>query len=366
MPCDEVKMDDRIRKIIEAGIMAPSGDNCQPWRIQVAGGEIRLYNVPERDTSLFNYQQRASLIAHGAVIENMLIAATALGFPVEVSCFPEPGNEQYVARFSFGDNSSTYFDGGLYPSVQERTTNRKKYHKVPLGVEDIQALADAGNIIAGVSTQIYSGETERSELADVIALNDRIVFENRTLHAFLFEHIRWSYEEARLSRDGLDLKTLELAFPDSLAFPMLKSYELVSILNIFGMSRVIAANARKLALSAAGLGVIAVPELSAAGALLAGRAMQRVWLEATRRGLSFQLMTGIACLMRRVLEGDHGTLSDQHCRLIRAASGRLQQLCSSKSAVPHIIFRVGKSGPPSARSLRLPLEDVSENCPLRA
>ena len=29
-----------VRKIIEAGIRAPSGDNCQPWRFEVRGSEV--------------------------------------------------------------------------------------------------------------------------------------------------------------------------------------------------------------------------------------------------------------------------------------------------------------------------------------
>jgi nitroreductase len=61
---------DIILKIVEAGTWAPSGDNCQPWRFTWNGQKLLLFNVSERDTSLYNSSQRASFIAHGAVLEN--------------------------------------------------------------------------------------------------------------------------------------------------------------------------------------------------------------------------------------------------------------------------------------------------------
>ncbi|HED00536.1 MAG TPA: molybdopterin biosynthesis protein MoeY, partial [Proteobacteria bacterium] len=47
-----------IFKIVESGIWAPSGDNCQPWRFTWNGQKLLLFNVPKRDTSLYNSSQR--------------------------------------------------------------------------------------------------------------------------------------------------------------------------------------------------------------------------------------------------------------------------------------------------------------------
>ncbi|MDP3028969.1 MAG: nitroreductase family protein, partial [Deltaproteobacteria bacterium] len=74
---------DIIFKIVEAGTWAPSGDNCQPWRFTWNGQKLLLFNVLERDTSIYNSRQRASLIAHGAVLENMDIAPPA---PMVIPC----------------------------------------------------------------------------------------------------------------------------------------------------------------------------------------------------------------------------------------------------------------------------------------
>ena len=63
-----------IKKILEAAVHAPSGENCQPWRFEIRGDEIGVFNLPKKDQSLYNEGQMASYVAHGALIENILIA----------------------------------------------------------------------------------------------------------------------------------------------------------------------------------------------------------------------------------------------------------------------------------------------------
>ena len=46
-----MNMIEDIKKIIEAAVQAPSGENCQPWRFEILNNNIKLFNVPERDQS---------------------------------------------------------------------------------------------------------------------------------------------------------------------------------------------------------------------------------------------------------------------------------------------------------------------------
>src|SRR6185369_12487672 len=90
-------MDEIIDKILEAAVCAPSGENCQPWKFSVSDNRIYLFNVPERDDSLYSWGQRASYIAHGAAIENMSIAAETLGYKLSVELFPKSQGSNLVA-----------------------------------------------------------------------------------------------------------------------------------------------------------------------------------------------------------------------------------------------------------------------------
>lgn len=343
----------KYRKLLEAAICAPSGDNCQPWRFEVQGDTVRIYNLPGRDTSLFNFRQRASYVAHGALLENLHLAASASGYAAGVALFPDDSAPDLIASVSF-DPANVQVPP-LYDAITARCTNRRRYDSSHLSDNERNSLMAAAEGRGGRLVLTVAAE-EKAFLAGIVALNDRIVFENENLHAFLFEHIRWNDHEARETRDGLDIKTLDLAAPDSVAFPLLKNWALVKFLNSFGMSRIVAGNARKLALSSSALGLVMVPGSGAADYINAGRLMERVWLEATRIGLSFQLMTGVTFLMQKVIDGDTSGLLAPHTALIADARRKVAERFELESETIALMFRVGRGLPPSARSLRLPVE----------
>lgn len=349
-------METTIRKVLECAICAPSGDNCQPWEFAVRGQSVELFNVPERDTSLYNFQQRASLVAHGALLENMRIAASALGLQAAIDLFPDPGQPNLVARIAFAASSPS--EELLYPFIDRRATNRRPYRGGALSGEERQALLSVDDSVPGGQVHLAEELQQIAVLAKVVRLNDQLVFENRNLHDFLFDHIRWGDQEAEETRDGLDLKTLELSPFDRIGLKMLKSWSLVEKLNRAGLSKIASKQAEKLALSAATIGLVTVDGSDAASWLRCGQAMQRTWLEATRLGLGFQLMTGITFLIDRVLHGKGADLLPDQVERIAAAEASLNKIFDLETGRSAVLFRVGHSSAPSARSLRFALQQV--------
>ena len=356
---EESQMVERIRSIIAAGIKAPSGDNCQPWLFKIDGNRIDLFNCPERDTSLYNYKQRASLVAHGACMENMLITAPKHGCRADISCFPSPDNDQHVASINISDAETS--EDPLYAAISERTINRKLYkggELAPKAADSIRQAA-ANSEIPGCSIRILTGE-DKIAAADIVALSDRLVFENLNLHGFLFDHIRWNPEEAERTMDGLDIRTLELAPPDRLLFPLLKNFGLVRFIGMFGATKMIAANARKLMMSASAAGIITIADNSAINWLNAGRMLERIWLETTRQGLAFHLMTGITLMAQRVSDGELGELDSNNISLVKQADTLLKRVSGTESPVA-LLFRIGTAEAPSTRSLRIPAQVLDNN-----
>lgn len=344
-------MHDRIRSLLNLAIMAPSGDNCQPWRFAVNESQIDLYNDPAVDTSYYNYQQRASMVSHGAVLENIAIAAPTLGLIPSFQLFPDTDNQNHVAKVVLEEASPS--EVVLAPFIESRTTNRKKYVGGLLDDSQLAALEPDHADLPKVSTFLTNSSHDLDALSSVICLSDRLVFEFQPLHDFLFEHIRWTDEEAARCRDGLDIKTLELNAMDTLGFKLLKSWSFTRLAGKFGATKAIAGNARKLAASASAIGIIlGQGDSSPTTYLEGGRLMQRIWLQATQMGLGFHPMTGISFLMQRVFEQQGEALSTRHQSLIRAAVQTISSV--SKVANPKVIgiFRVGPAAIPSARSLR--------------
>lgn len=344
-------MDKTIKEIIEAGIKAPSGDNCQPWRFETDGKRIDIFNIPNRDVSLYNYKQRASLIALGACIENMLIAAGKHGFQTKLSYFPAPDNKQHVARLNLLKAEPQ--DDPLFAVISERSINRKLYRGTELSAGAAASIQQAatGSGIPSCSLKLLQG-SEKITAAEVAALSDRLVFENPHLHGFLFEQIRWTVEEAERTRNGLDIRTLELAPPDRLLFPLLKHFELVKLIKSFGATKMIAANARKLMRSASAAGIITIADTTPENWLDAGRMLERVWLESTRQGLAFHLMTGITLMISRFHAGTVEGLDKNNISLVKQSDSLLKKVSGTDLPVA-LLFRIGNAEAPSARSLRI-------------
>ena len=127
-------MDPRIKTVLEYAIMAPSGDNCQPWRFAVDGLRVDLFNDPDQDRSLYNLKQRASLIAHGAFLENIRLSAPSVGLQSRIELLLEPDNEEQIATIYFSEGKIEQTD--LFKAIPQRHTNREKY--LPVKISDTQ------------------------------------------------------------------------------------------------------------------------------------------------------------------------------------------------------------------------------------
>ncbi len=347
-------MDPRIKNILEYAIMAPSGDNCQPWRFNVAGMTVELFNDPGQDTSLYNLKQRASLLAHGALLETVDVAAPAVGLQPDICLLPKPDNDAHIATITFSEAPKQEYS--LFKAIPHRHTNREHYQPVKLSdsqVEGWMALSAQEGERVGVA---YEPQQVR-QLADLLSYNDRLVFEVAELHEFLFEQIRWTDIEARQTGDGLDIKTLGLNTMDRLAFRFLKNFTWVSVLNNIGFSRIVQMKARQTLRSASAVVAVAVSGAQVHDYLAGGRLWQRLLLQLSYEGLAVQPIAGLACLMQSQREGllpEHcvSLKKQQHLEAIRLQLFERMELDEESVLVG--LFRVGR-GTEVVRALRRPL-----------
>ncbi|TSA06250.1 MAG: hypothetical protein D4R73_11610 [Deltaproteobacteria bacterium] len=375
---------DILYKIVEAGILAPSGDNCQPWRFKWDGQKLLLLNVPEEDTSLYNSRQRASLIAHGAVLENMDIAARSYGysmcptlFPVRQGASSKGEQSPLVAAIEFQECPRE--DDPLLPFMTKRVTNRNPYKKrKTIGKEVIAALTSIPEE-TGLGELYLTGKAidnsplpwrERVRvrgkfsddlrlLAKAVAIHDRMLFENENLHHFVFEHIRWSEKESLQTKDGMPIKTMGLNPFQAMAFRLLGNWALVSFLNIFGLSRIIPFQSYKLCLNSSAMGLIQLPGTTPEDFVLGGRLLQRVWLAATKHGLAFHPMTGITFLIQRLYLDREPGFSEAHKKLIEKAWGYLRNVFPvDKSKGIIMLFRLGYAPMLLARAPRRTVKQI--------
>ena len=291
-------MEEILKKIINQAIHAPSGDNMQPWRFVLKNSSIEIYNVPEADTSLYNFQQRGALLAHGALIENISLIAPTLGFRAQVELLPSKGDQNYIARISF--TKEALVEPELFKYIEKRSTNRTKYKDEALTAEQKKYLLE--NNISEVSLLIADSPQERKAISYAASQGDRMIFENKIVHSFLFEHIRWTDEEELQKKDGLFLKTMELNGPQQAIFKFVKTWRHMTWLNMLEFPRVAVKSNEELYNHGCGFGAIVINSTEPINYLLAGQVLQIFWLKTCSLKMGLQPLSGLPLLKGLLLD----------------------------------------------------------------
>ena len=349
-----------VSAAVQAGIRAPSGDNCQPWRFRWDGEYLRILFLPERAESLYDIRSVASWISLGAVITNVTLAASQAAFGLSVELFPPGEPSGVVARIRFRAGAAS--TDPLVEAISARCVNRRPYRDEPLPrpiQEELQGLATSATRLSWIDTDPTKGR-----IAALAASNDRILFENRALHDGLYRWIRWTPAESRRWRDGMPAETLELAPFERPGMRILGSWRWARLAAGLRITRGLPLRARAIYRRSAAIALLSVRGDRPEDFVHGGQILERIWLAATRHGLAFQPITGITFLLLRRRWTDGEGLSARHRALLDRVDGEFKRLYPHNAGEsPIMLFRLGMAPPPSGRSPRLAVEQVFDIAP---
>lgn len=160
-----------ITKILETSVNAPSGSNSQPWSFQVTDNEILVFAHPEKDHPILNYNHRGTWIAHGALVENIKIAASAFGYRPLIQIFPDGIKLNPTAKIKLEKGIPT--EEGLFQVIPWRATNRKRYELRPLTTEQKKYLAQSVEEVGGQARIVWLEDREQINRLGRVAAADR-------------------------------------------------------------------------------------------------------------------------------------------------------------------------------------------------
>jgi nitroreductase len=280
-----------FQTLIEAAILAPSGDNLQPWRF-TADDTARTITAavdPTRDTTPMNRGQRMARIAVGCAVENMFRTAAHNAWKLAPEI--DPTHDAVVVRWLDGDLTAA---GSLPPVIRERATNRHPYDAQDLSPADaaeLQGLAFA----ADVRVQWITQRAKLDELAPVIGRADGLMFSRREVRDAFLGSVRFDAPADAQVEEGLSLASLGISKFEQRSLPWLKQQP-NWLIQLLGVPRSMNRHAQKLVQSAAGVCVILCEPSDPASDFAVGRAMETAWLELTARGYAVQPMMSLPVL----------------------------------------------------------------------
>lgn len=347
-----------ITEIVRAGIMAPSGGNAQPWKFIYTNKGLFIFHDEHFSYSLLDFNNLGSYVAIGAVVENISIKASSLGFAIDVAYFPIENNTKVVAHITFKTAKATAINQFLEKGISIRVTNRDLFVKQPLSNDFYDSIKSAVKSYEGAELHIVDDEQLMKQLAEILATAEmlRIIHPRGHYDTFTNE-LRWTPEEIKQKADGLDVNSLGASVGELAALKVAADSKAVDFIRDLKGGKAFTKAVKKSVASSSAIGLITMPMYSELNFLQGGRALERIWIEANLAGVSFQPIAQLVFLIARLKQGNGADLDDYY----RNEIGNLEKLffkllpqLINKQVV--FIFRLSKAGEPKVRSLRRPVE----------
>ena len=356
-------MNDDIRFILENALLAPSGDNNQPWHWVVRGNTLELWSrfSDEPLNSLYSNSSKntsSAYLALGTAIENASIAGTARGYRTAISYFPDSSRPMLSAVLTLSKDARVQPDP-LANVLSRRVTNRKPYSHKPLQPHERAKLLEAGRDEELGETKFIDDRTSINKLATLASLHDELMFGTKPLHDYIFSHINWTKSEDRRRRVGFYFPTLAAPPFTWGAMQLLRHWWIMRLGIALGLHRLIALEQRFVYRRAGAYGIVLARGDSPTDWMRVGRLVERIWLAATNAGLSLQPLTGVIFLTigSGTEEGKRTFTLDERNRL-KEARENIARIFGAQGKTLAFMFRIGRAKPPSAHTSRRPFEQM--------
>ena len=263
------------------------------------------------------------LISCGCALFNARVSLAAAGYEAVVDRFPDSDRADFVARLSLPAETTDWLPiGELDPAIERRRSNRRRYSDDEVAAEELYELVHAVN---EEDSQLFPvKETEHRIIA--ARLSQQADAAQNANRAYRAELRAWTSDDPR-RRDGVQamaVPSVDAGSGDDLP---------IRDFDTHGMGWLPTATHSSMQQC---LLLLGTGEDAPAAWLRAGEALERLWLEATRRGY-------VASLLTQVIE------VPQTRELLRAEL--------NLPMYPHVLLRIGRA-PATPASRRRQLADV--------
>jgi len=312
-----------LRQAATRATLAPSVHNTQPWRFVLNSMSVDLYADRARQLRVSDPTGRQLLVSCGCALFNARVALAAAGCGAVVDRFPEPKDPDLIARIRLPESRSDWLPlGTLDEYIERRQTNRRRFDDEAVSAETVYEL-------------VRAADAEDSELFVIKEPNHRMVTASLSQQADLMQNAdpayraelrAWTTDDPQ-RRDGVPAMAVPHVDAGSGDDVPIRDFDTRGM----GWLPTHTQSSMRQCLL-----LLGTRSDNAESWLRAGEALERIWLEATRRNY-------VAGPLMQVIE------------LPRTRAMLRVEL--NLSMYPHVLLRVGRA-PKTPASRRRRLSDV--------
>jgi len=347
-----------ILKLVEAGALAPSAGNSQPWKFLSHNGRLFLFHDHSRSVSALDPDHFIDHIGLGACIENILQRASSMGIALGHKVLPIPNDETLVAYFEA--TTAPVVESLLAIEIPRRHTNRKKGSAEPMEEGQMNRLISAAGNANGLRTHTIQGKEILAAIGSICGAAERLRVKNIYGHAdFFATEMRWSAEEAKRTRDGLDINTMELNMVEQVGLRAASDPAAMDLLRTWKGGKGFETGARRNLAASSGVVLFTMPGTSPMNVLTAGRAIQRTWLQASAMNLATHPVSAAIFLGHHARSAFKSALTEiEKEEALELFADLKSAFDLSKNEEPIFLLNISRAGSASTRSIRLPAEHI--------
>lgn len=351
-----------LKDLVENACLAPTGGNTQAWKWIWKDRLLALFHDQHYSHSFLDFNHRGSYIGLGAAMENLEQRALSLGLKAIKHYQIADYGDKLVAVYSFGKKDEEIEPlQGFGDRLHIRMTNRypaKAYQPLDQKVKlDLNSALKG----SGFSMKWLEDRSKIDALSQIIGKVERQRILDPWGQRDFINEARWTKEHAEQSRNGVDLRTLELSEADKVGFKLIQDAEAIATLREWDKGEALIKMSTENLKNTSALALLYTDDHSAAANLNGGKWVEKIWLYLNDNGISYQPVSPATFMFARLAK-DNPSTSPYLREQLTALRGEYLDLLDLDSSVNDLFLcRLFYSREPEVKSLRKPVTDVYKN-----
>lgn len=189
-------MSEQMHELVHYATLAANGHNTQPWRFAIREHAIEIHPDYTRRLPVVDPTDRALWISLGCTLENLTVAARAVGYSPE-ALYPD---RQDFIRINL--TADVPRQSALFEAIPRRQCTRSDYDGQPVDAGDLDQVQNLP-LEPGVGLRFVTHPAEMETVVDYVRQGNLTQYADKAFVNELIAWLRFTKKEALTSRDGL-------------------------------------------------------------------------------------------------------------------------------------------------------------------